>query len=275
LPISATWNRVGPAHAWAGAFVLLLALLIAGCGASPVSPTPNTQTPPVTHDPDPEPDPTPPVPPAPVLRYTRLVAFGDSMTEGVTSLAPLPWLLVATQPYPAMLQGRLLARYTTQAVSVANEGRAGEWAANGVTRLPGVLRSRRPEVVILMEGVNDLNNGATVSATANAMEDMVRMCVYQGTAVMLAGLPPQRPGGSKASSAALVGPYNDRLRAVAAAKGAEFVDIAAAFGGDLSLISADGLHPNDAGYDRIAQALYDRVVALYEKPPASMSVRLR
>jgi lysophospholipase L1-like esterase len=273
LPISAIWNRTEPAHAWAGAFVLLLALLVAGCGASPVSPTPDTPTPPVTHDPDP--DPTPPVPPAPVLRYTRLVAFGDSMTEGVTSLAPLPWLLVAAQPYPARLQGKLLARYTTQAVSVANEGRAGEWAANGVRRLPGVLSARQPEVVILMEGVNDLNSGATLSATANAMEDMVRMCVYQGKAVVLAGLPPQRPGGSKASSAALVGPYNDRLRAVAAAKGAEFVDVTAAFGGDLSLISADGLHPNDAGYDRIAQAFYDRIVALYERPAESLPAPLR
>jgi lysophospholipase L1-like esterase len=253
--------------------VLLLAFLIAGCGASPVSPTPDPPKPPVTHDPDP--DPTQPVPPAPVLRYTRLVAFGDSMTEGVTSLAPLPWLLVATQPYPARLQGRLLARYTTQAVSVVNEGKAGEWAVDGVNRLAGVLGSRRPELVILMEGVNDLNNGATLSATANAMEDMVRMCVYQGAAVMLAGLPPQRVGGPKAWSAALVPRYNERLRAVAAAKGAEFVDIAAAFGGDLSLISADGLHPNDAGYERIAQTLYDRVVALYEQPPASMSVRLR
>ena len=67
-------------------------------------------------------------------------------------------------------------------------------------------------------------------------------------------------------------PYNDRLRAVALAKGAEFVDIAAGFQGDLSLLGSDGLHPTDAGYERIAQTFYDRIVALYEQPPTAAGV---
>jgi lysophospholipase L1-like esterase len=250
--------------------LLVLGAAGAGCGASPVGPTPIIpDLPPVV---TPDPDPTPPAPPPPpTLGFLKLVAFGDSLTEGVTSLATAPLLLVPSQAYPSKLQGKLLARYTAQAIAVANDGKAGEWAVDGVRRLSGVVQSRHPELVLLMEGVNDLNNLGEpgISSAANAMEDMVRMCRYQGIAVMLAGIPPQRPGGSKAWSASLVGRYNERLRAVALAKGAEFVDIAAGFGGDLSLLGSDGLHPTEAGYERIAQTFYDRIVAVYEQKPSA------
>jgi acyl-CoA thioesterase-1 len=241
----------------------------------PTPDVPHSEPPPVT----PIPDPTPPVPPPPpTLKFTKLLAFGDSMTEGVTSLATNPLLLLPTQSYPSKLQGKLLARYTAQAITVANEGKAGEWAVDGVRRLSGVVQRGQPDLVLLMEGVNDLNNLGEpgISSAANAMEDMVRMCRYQGIAVMLAGIPPQRPGGSKAWSASLVGRYNERLRAVALAKGAEFVDIAAGFQGDLSLLGSDGLHPTEAGYERIAQTFYDRIVALYEQPaPPAVVVAAR
>jgi acyl-CoA thioesterase I len=257
-------NRVSM---WLTAALLGLAAVTAGCGAAPTSPTPGD--PPVTTPPEQPPPPPPPTPPT--LRYTKIVAFGDSMTEGVTASLSFLLLLDPSQAYPSKLQGKLLARYTAQAITVWNEGKAGEWAATGVSRLPGVVTAHRPEIVILMEGVNDLNNGARLTTTVNWMEEMVKTCTYQGIAVMLAGIPPQVPGGLRAGSADRVTPYNERLRAMALAKGAEFVDIEAAFGGDLSLISSDGLHPNAAGYERMAQTFYDRIVALYEQPAASAS----
>ena len=257
------WRAAG------GLLLLCLSAAVAGCGGSPAAPTsPDPGPPIVTPAPDPVPPDPPPPPPPPELTYTRLVAFGDSLTEGkIASVAGLRQLAFASA-YPGKLQTKLAARYTAQTITVANEGLGGERAEDGVKRLPGVLRAQRPDLVLLMEGVNDLNalGASGISRAANAMEDMVRMCKAQGLAVMLAGIPPQRPGGSKAGSVALVAPYNERLRQVALAKGAEFVDIAAAFGGDLSLLSSDGLHPNEAGYERIAQTFYDRIVATYERP---------
>ncbi len=42
------------------------------------------------------------------------------------------------------------------------------------------------------------------------------------------------------------------------------VDVFAAFGGDRTLISADGLHPNAAGYERVAMTFLDSIKATLE-----------
>jgi acyl-CoA thioesterase I len=219
-----------------------------------------------------DPDPTPPGPPSPpTLRFSRLLAFGDSLTEGKTSLAAL-MSIEFPQSYTLKLQGKLAARYTAQTITVADLGLGGERAEEGVSRLPGVLQNPQPDLVLLMEGANDLSAlGATgPSRAAAAMDQMVRICKTRNLAVMLAGIPPERPGGRNAGGVSLVAPYNDRLREVALSNGVEFVDIAAGFQDDpslLSLLGSDGLHPTDAGYERIAQAFYDRIVAVYEQPP--------
>ena len=40
----------------------------------------------------------------------------------------------------------------------------------------------------------------------------------------------------------------------------------AAFGGALHLLSPDGLHPNDAGYQRMAEIIGDAVMANFGRP---------
>ena len=270
-------NREGRAHRvsrWVTAVLLLIAAASAGCGGAPLGPTP--VNPPLEPPPvNPAPDPTPPAPlPSPVLRFTKLLAFGDSLTEGKTSLAFAPMTLEFAESYSRKLQGKLAARYTAQTITVANEGLGGERAEEGVKRLPDALQNRQPELVLLMEGANDLIAlGATgPSRAAAAMDQMVKICKTRNLAVMLAGIPPQRPGGSRAGSVELVAPYNERLREVARADRVEFVDIEAGFQGDLSLIGSDGLHPTDAGYERIAQTFYERIVAVYEQAPPSPGV---
>ena len=57
--------------------------------------------------------------------------------------------------------------------------------------------------------------------------------------------------------------------------GLVLVDVNAAFGGDLSLIGADGLHATDAGYQVIAQAFFDRIVARFELPPTAAATSRR
>ena len=52
----------------------------------------------------------------------------------------------------------LRLRYRFQATSpvVLNEGLAAEFTTDGLRRLRGVLQQHRPEVLLLMEGTNDL-----------------------------------------------------------------------------------------------------------------------
>lgn len=194
----------------------------------------------------------------PQLRLTNFLAFGDSMTEGtVSDPATLRLLLATPESYPSQLQEMLQERYTAQTLTMINEGKAGYQARRDVERLTGLLQSARPEVLLLMEGANDLNNGgiAVIPAVVDAMEEMVERARAAGTVVFLATLPPQREGGPKAKAPASIVPYNRELAKVAGKEGAVLVDVYTAIGSAVpgTLIGADGLHPTADGYVRIAE----------------------
>ena len=205
-----------------------------------------------------------------MLGITRILAFGDSMTEGTTSTPLPPAALTAGKPesYPYKLQTLLTEVYTSQSVGVLNGGSAGKVATTDRSRFNSALSEAKPELVLLLEGANDLNTpGASVNATVNAMEDMVRDAQFRGAFVMLATLPPERPGpGSKAAPADLLTRYNAALRTMAAKKGAQLIDVNATF--PLDLIGQDGLHPTEAGYQRLAEIFYDAIKSKYETPAA-------
>lgn len=237
---------------------------VAACGGTQsTTPTPIVATP---QEPAP---PTLPPPPVPVLGVTRILVFGDSMTEGVTSPTVGLRMLTAGLPqsYPYKLQTLVTVRYTDQTVTVLNAGRAGEVATDSGTRtrFNGALSEANPQVLLLMEGANDLNGvNVSVNATVNAMEDMVRDAQGRGIFVMLATIPPQRPGpGSKTTSPDLLARYNASLRTMAEKKGAQLVDINALL--PVSLIGQDGLHPTEAGYARLAEIFLDAIKTKYEK----------
>jgi len=208
---------------------------------------------------------SPIAPSPPGLSVTRFLAFGDSMTEGTVSPA-LPGALTAGLPvsYPYKLQDRLTATYLTQTLVVLNAGRGGERADQGVRRLPDMMREAQPNVLLLMEGVNDLNNKAGIGPTIDAVRSMIRYARAQGVSVFVATLPPQRRGGLRANSVDLIPGFNDELRKTAAEEGATLVDVNSAF--DLAWIGQDGLHPTDAGYSRLADIFFAAIRSAFEQP---------
>ncbi len=251
-----------------------LSCCVAACGGrTPVTPTPPPIDPPPVEEP-------PPPPPTPVLGITRILAFGDSMTEGVTQPTYTFGPRTAGLPvsYPYKLGTLLTERYTTQSIVTLNAGKAGRRAWQDRSRLEAAISEAQPEVLLLMEGANDLNGAdaedpddvtSTVTDTANAMEDMVRDARMRGVRVMLATLPPQRPGGSRAKAATFLDRYNDALRQMAAKKDATLVDVSAQF--PLSLIGQDGLHPTEAGYDKLAEIFRNAIVSVYEATPQAVA----
>jgi lysophospholipase L1-like esterase len=256
-------------------FLGLLMATVLGFGACGGGRSAPTQPAPVVEPPPVPPAPQPPAP-APTLGVTRLLSFGDSMTAGTTSAA-LPsafGLLDAglVTSYPFKLQAAATARYADQTIVVLNAGKPGESAADAgtYTRFSAALSEAKPQVLLLMEGANDLNAVTpSVSSAVNAMEEMVKEARRRGVAVMLATLPPQRPGpGSKTTAAATLTRYNNDLRTMAAKKNAEFgnvdvVDVNALL--PLSAIGQDGLHPTDAGYELLAQIFFEAIKSKYEK----------
>jgi lysophospholipase L1-like esterase len=240
------------------------AIVATGCGGSPT--TPGGVTPP---PPNPQPPPPPPPPTPATLRISRILAFGDSMTAGTVSpgIRFRAFDAGLTQSYPFKLQTLLSARYSAQTVTVSNAGWAGKNAWEDRSRLASSVAETSPELVLLMEGANDLNSiagqpntNAAVDATVGHMEDMVRDTVARGIPVLLATLPPQRP--PKGQAAALLPRYNSGLRTMASKKGATIIDISELFPD--SLIGQDGLHPTEPGYQRFAEIFMDAIKQTYE-----------
>ncbi len=209
--------------------------------------------------------------PVPRLSRTKFLAFGDSLTAGevtqptVTSQGdPLRLhrlVIVPSASYPTQLQSQLRARYPTQGaqIEVINAGRSGEWAEDGARRLPGVLSTTRPEAVLLLQGLNDLQalSAPGVPRAARAIELMAKEIRGRGLRPFLATLPPSRPQVPRAVPNELIQSLNAQIRTTAVGEGAVLVDVYSALSSDVTrYIGADGIHPTEAGYARIAETFF-------------------
>jgi lysophospholipase L1-like esterase len=234
------------------------------------------------------------------LAAQKIVAFGDSITAGEnglvgnnTGIAPgcssfsstsaatapsvIPQFIDVQNSYPSQLQKMLQAAFAP-APTVANLGVPGETAANGEGRLKAALPTCAPNVLLLLEGINDLEsnfNPPTMAAVVQNLRDDIdnaraagvtyifvgtllpqRNCVSNGTAVACNGSASNNPGINAA---------NDQIKAMVSGEGATSVDVNAAYvAADptlASLISTDGLHPTVAGNAVTATAFYKAIVA--------------
>jgi lysophospholipase L1-like esterase len=206
---------------------------------------------------------------APRLSATQFLAFGNSITEGKTASGA-----ILQKSYPADLQAMLAARYISQTITMLNKGLGGEWAVNGVNRLPLELDANRPGALLLEEGVNDLVGGQPSSITPmiDALRAMLRQGKARGIPVFLATLPPEREGGSSASALPAIPEANQQIRLLALSEHVTLVDLYQGFGGNPDpYIDTDGLHPNELGYQKIAQLFFDAIRSTLELQPGSAS----
>ncbi|HXG87192.1 MAG TPA: GDSL-type esterase/lipase family protein [Vicinamibacterales bacterium] len=215
----------------------------------------------------------------PQLSRTKFLAFGDSMTAGEVSIptsgrlsdgSPVFRLVVIpSASYPTQLTSLLRARYTTQAssIQVTNAGVPGEWAEDGAKRFPALMVTLRPEAVFLLEGYNELGAlGQLGVARATAgLDTMAKEARLRNARVFIATLPPPRTTGKNLIPAVLVSSLNDQIRRTAAGEGAVLVDLYAAMSADINrYISADGLHPTEEGYRKMAEIFANAVRANLE-----------
>ena len=143
-------------------------------------------------------------------------------------------------------------------------------------RLRPLLLQFRPEVLLLMEGTNDLLDGGRGADTAIVnLRQMIAIAKSLNVQVALATIPPQRPNGvrNRGAVAALIPSFNDRIRALAASEGVVLVDVYASMKDNLNLIGVDDLHPTVMGFSVIADVFYQAVVRAYEDPATSAAIR--
>jgi lysophospholipase L1-like esterase len=212
----------------------------------------------------------------PTLSKTRFLAFGDSITAGEVT-APISGfgaggntklVVVPAASYPSVLLSTLRGRYSAQAGSmeVFNYGFGGEKVVNARNRFFSALSATLPDALLLMEGANDIPLGEDGAASSAAQEISVWVAEAKarGIRVFLATPTPGKPGSRQIQPILLVD-YSDRMRRIAAVQGVQLVDIYNLMLPDVNkYIGVDGLHPNEAGYARIADLFFQAIQATFE-----------
>jgi lysophospholipase L1-like esterase len=208
------------------------------------------------------------------LSKVRYLAFGDSVTSGEVSFpvgstsfhglgSITKQVVVPSAAYPTILGKTLQGRYSSQADSivVANYGLGGEKAVFARDRFIQALNIVRPDAVLLMEGYNDIGQGenGAASGAAQEIEIMVAEARNRGMRVFLGLLIPPRPGGNRTIGQLFIDDYNNRMRVVASRQGAVLVDTYTALLDVQRYIGVDGLHPNENGYAKLADAFFQAI----------------
>ena len=206
---------------------------------------------------------------APARGAARLVlAFGDSITAGVGDSRPAP-----DRGYPVRLQA-LLADAGVPA-EVRNLGVSGETTAEGLLRLPGAIAGGG-DLILLMEGTNDISRGLSPEAIAFNLREMGRLAAQRGIEPIYATLLPRGPGD-------INDPENLRTELVAwelrdrtYRDGAGLVDPFAVFSRTENVfvrLFADPYHPNAEGYDVLAKAFVEVLLGIDTVAPVAAFVR--
>jgi lysophospholipase L1-like esterase len=203
----------------------------------------------------------------PRLRGSRIMAFGDSLTEGATLLTndPYDFSHSPLTAYPTVLGQLLSARYTDQTIRVFNRGEVGESASRARARFIATFAADAPDVVVLMEGYNDIkvaaNDADGIAAATAGITDLAGEARRRGARVFICTLTPGKPGRVQIHPATLQ-LVNDRLRQVARGEGAVLVDLFGALLPDVNAnVSIDGMHLTPLGYRRVAETVFAAIRA--------------
>ena len=159
-----------------------------------------------------------------------ILAFGDSLTYGTGA--------EQTESYPAVLE-QLIGR------RVVNAGIPGEETGEGLSRLPQVLQKEKPALMIICHGGNDLLRLLNQHQAANNLRDMIRLAQKQGVAVVLIAVPTPDMFLSPTHM------YREIAKDLAVPLEDEIIFAVLADGS----LRSDYIHPNAAGYRRIAESL--------------------
>ncbi len=259
----------------------LLAVSAARCAQTPTSPsTPGSVlsrgSVPQGGAPTPSPDPLG----VNAVGATRFLAFGDSITFGTESSFDGGFLFDPCPgcSYPEQLDAGLEASYPVQDFAVGNFGQPGEQTGQAVSsgRFASTIAAQRPQGLLLLEGINDLNSGRSIGEVVGSLQQMVEIARLHNATVLISTMfqtcVSVQPGTGQVrqNSADRIVAFNNALTAMAAGRQNVYVvNLYGAFGdncgpdGGVNLLGADGLHPTVNGYAAMATAFRAAIAARF------------
>jgi lysophospholipase L1-like esterase len=246
----------------ATALLVLMALAAGACTQAPSSPTAPSAV--LSRGAAPQAGPTAAgdtLPQPAALGASRFMAFGDSITS-----------------YPGQLQTQLRSSFPSQNMAVENRGVPGDEVGLALSsgRFARDMATFQPQGLLLLEGINDLNNGASVSTVVNGLAQMVDIARLYNTTVLVTTMfqtcesTDPNTGRVRLNSTEKIVPFNAAIRSLAAGRQNVYVvDVYAAFGnncgpdGGVGLLGGDGLHPTVTGYTVMANAFQNALRARF------------
>lgn len=168
----------------------------------------------------------------PIPSNGTILAFGDSLTVGVGA--------DNANSYPAVLAA-------LSGLTVINSGVSGETTDNGLKRLREVLDNTSPDLLILLEGGNDILRNRDLSETKANLAAMIELALGKGVPVVLIGVPEK---ALFSNSAPLYTELAEQYQLV-------FDDSLIADLQRTPSLKSDYIHFNDQGYRKMASAIFE------------------
>ena len=161
----------------------------------------------------------------------EIIAFGDSLVSGVGA--------TSGNNFVSLLAQRL-------SISIRNAGFPGDTTASALSRLPNSVLSRKPSLVIVLLGANDLFQNVPVAQRVNNIRSILQQIRTNGAKVVLVGL----------TADTTLDPFEGALPDVANQTSSSFVPgVLDGWYGDPAFMSLDDTHPNNAGYKIMADRI--------------------
>ena len=110
--------------------------------------------------------------------HKTILVVGDSISAGFGIPMQQGWVA---------LLGKELQRRGTQ-ISVINASISGDTTQGGLTRLPGLLKTHQPDLVVLELGGNDGLRGTPIKRVKYNLSQMIQLCREANSDIVLAGM---------------------------------------------------------------------------------------
>lgn len=180
-----------------------------------------------------------------------IIGYGDSITAGTPYITYYP-KGARVGGYEPPLEA-LLADASAPS-KVKNYGYPGELSTDGVNRINGVLNANSGAAYILiLEGANDVYTGISSQTTVYNLGIMIDKSIAHNIKPVIGTMTPHPYSRVNTD-------YNPGIIAIAQQKGAQLADLYTRLSSNwFGLSVSDRLHPNRAGYERMAQTWFDTI----------------
>ena len=196
------------------------------------------------------------------------IALGDSITQGYPEIDE-PGEGRQIGGYEPHLE--TLLEGPSQTTKVLNYGIAGDDSSEGLNRIDGILSSEKSNFILILEGTNDIMLGISRSTTYANLREMIDKSRANNVTPILATLTPDsRPLPNFLKD--IKGTYNPNIKEIADEKEVMLADLYEAVNDQWSALSDDGLHPNDAGHQVIAEEWFDTIKSEVPKVTTSGAI---